>query len=139
MDFGFTKDPKQMQWAQDWRDAAIADGWSHEPTYNSEPEDRACQMSRDGFVAQILTRDIIKPAGKWLYEADVHVWAPDRLAIDVPRGEAYDWNVLVDRIRTCPACKRTDVDTVRVFFAGRCCADCASALREKMEQPGWCD
>jgi hypothetical protein len=150
LDFGFTNDSREYERVCAWRDAAIADGWHHEPTYpKSELEDRACRLSRDGWSVQILTRsrgnyipdpqwpNRPSPHGKWAYEAQVSVWGPDGLAVNP--GLTYDWNALKANLRHCPECGKDDVETRRVAFANRCCNDCAPKLKAELEKPGWCD
>ena len=39
---------------EQWRNAAVADGWSIEPTYEHEPQEHAFRLRRDGFVVQGL-------------------------------------------------------------------------------------
>src|SRR6266478_4034061 len=113
--FGFTNDFREYERVVAFRDAAIADGWSHEPTYGSESEERASRLNRDGFSMQILTRsrgnEVLDPArgmhrsvhGKWAYEAQVNVWGPDGMSIDI--GPAYDWEAIKAAVRKCPECE----------------------------------
>ena len=133
MDFGFTNDRASFEAAAAWRDAAVADGWSVQPTYGAhEGVERAAKLTRDGFVAQVITRTKV---GKWLYEASVSVWGPDGLAVAPPN--AYDWSAIVAATKRCSYCKAPDVETERVGFAGRCCAACLPAVRQCVERPGW--
>lgn len=122
-----------------WRDAAIADGWSIEPTYGaSEPVERAARLRREGFSAQILTRLPVEGDRNQQYtDGSVHLWGPDGLAVNP--GRTYDWAKLNAGLTTCSACKATDVPTERVGFAGRVCAACLPAQRRAIETPGWCD
>ena len=62
-------------------------------------------------------------------------WGPDRMALDVPT--VYGWSAVVAGTRRCGECGREDVDTVRVAFANRMCADCAPAGRAAMERGNW--
>lgn len=132
---------KELQRAQKFRDDAVKDGWSIKPTYDHhESVDSASTLSKDGFVMSILTRtnNLNKyPNVKNLYEVSIAIWGPDKLAIEVP--DHYDMQKIIDGMRFCRHCGKTDVDTFRYSFAGRCCKDCLPALREKYEQPGWCD
>jgi len=41
---------------EQWRDAAVADGWSIKPTYQSEVVEQAASLERDGFHAQVIAR-----------------------------------------------------------------------------------
>lgn len=148
--FGFTNDTKEFDLVCAFRDAAIADGWDHKGTYEpTEAEDRACQLSRDGFIMHILTRsrenwipdsrysNQLSPHGKWNYESEVNIWGPDGLAIHA--GPVYDWNEITSKVRACPKCGSKNVDTVRVGFAGRYCQFCADKVRPSIETHGWCD
>jgi hypothetical protein len=136
MDFGFTNDDARLRWAQEYRDAAAADGWSKRATYgSSEDIDRAASLSRDGFAMSVLTRDNSAKGAKWKHEASIHIWGPDGMAIDPP--EKYDFDEIVARTRRCMYCKAEDVDTKRVGFAGRCCEKCLPEMRARIEAPGW--
>ena len=68
-------------------------------------------------------------------EGSVSIWGPDSLAIAVPMP--YSWDAIVAGARTCSACGKTDVDTQRFSFAGRCCAACLPEMRRQHERPGW--
>lgn len=144
MDFGFTNDEAQYRQVKAWRDAAVADGWSVEPTYapqgksKGEPVESAAKLHRDGWTASILTRDNQdKPGRKWKYEAQVSVWDPNGRG--VAPGATYDWDRLREDSLRCDKCG-TLVDRVHhVGFANKACADCLPAMREKMEYPGWAD
>lgn len=138
MDFGFTNDKSQWDAAIAFRDAAIADGWTAEPYFPNESFDQASRLSRDGFICSILTRDKRETVGtKWKFQAKVNIWAPDGLAIAVPM--VYDSAVILSSQRRCQYCKAEDVDTQRVGFAGRCCANCLPEKRKQIERPGWCE
>lgn len=120
-----------------WRDAAKADGWTSEPTYKTESEERACRLRKDGFVAHILTRT---PEPKpWntnpKHEGGVYLWGPDGLCIETPRE--YDFGAILAGLNKCGECKKDGVPTQRVGFAGRCCESCLPAARKKHEYPGW--
>lgn len=125
-----------------WRENAVADGWSIEPTYpasldpngnKGEDVNRAATLKREGFLAMVFTRTY--PSGH--IEASVSVWGPDGLAL--PAFVEYSWDALVAGQRTCLECGATDVDTQRVNFAGRVCATCLPEARKRTEKPGWCD
>lgn len=137
MDFGFTNDGARLRAAEAYRDAAVADGWSKRPTYESESIDRACTLNRDGFIMQVLTRDNSEKKRKWKHEAQISIWGPDGLAIPPPAE--YDFAKIKALTRHCMYCKTDDVDTERVGFAGRCCAKCLPDQRKKIERPGWYD
>lgn len=126
-------DQLTLEQVRAWRDAAIADGWDATPTYETESIDRATRLRRDGWEAQVLTRDDSPQS----ISATVHLWGPDGLAVRT--GIAYDFDKLKAGLRTCMACKATDVDTQRYSFAGRCCAACRPEMARRTEQPGWCD
>lgn len=148
MEFGFTNDDKVYNEVVAFRDAAIADGWTHHATYESEPEERAACLYKDGFTMRILTRsrdnEVLCPErgyhhsvhGKWKYEASVHVWGPDGLGISL-LGPVYDLGQINTGLRRCDSCGSEDVDTQRYRFAGRCCTNCRPELARKYEKPGW--
>lgn len=118
-----------------WREAALADGWTIEPTYQQhEPMETAFKMHRDGFLVQGLARP---PSATMLGTGEIHCWGPDGLAIHA--GEIYDFAALQADLRICHNCAKADVDTMRYSFAGRCCAECLPEMRRVHEQPGWCD
>ena len=133
--FGFTNDAADYEAACKWREDAIADGWEHEPTYpGHEPESTACKLHKGAFRTQIITRERV---GKWAYEADVHVWGSDGLAVKPDR--VYSFQQLADGLRVCVWCGATDVSTSRVGFANRVCEACLPEARKKLECPGWYD
>ena len=113
----YSNKPARIEAVRAWRDAAIADGWRAAPIYDTEPMESAARLSREGWEAQVYSRDrgpeeTREPRFKGYirYEADVHVWAPDAMAIHkVP--EVYDWQKLTAGARTCGYCGATDVDT----------------------------
>lgn len=119
-----------------WRDAAVADGWSIEPTYKNEDVNRAASLKRDGFKASVFTRIYVRESGTF-YECSVHVWGPDGLACTIPT--TYDWPAIVASLRVCNECGASNVDTKRFSFAGRACADCLPAARAEHEKQGWAD
>jgi len=111
-----------------WRNAAVADGWHIEPTYQHESADRAARLRHpEGFIAQVVTRE------KGL--VDLHIWGPDGLAINP--YQTYDMDRIRAGIRVCMECHAHDVDTQRVGFAGRVCINCLPAARKSHEFPGW--
>lgn len=113
-----------------WRDAAIADGWDHAPTYAPhEEEDRACRLKRDGFVVQTITREELAKL------ASIHAWGPDDLQVSVP--DEYSMEALVKNLRRCNDCGAVDVETQRTGFAGRVCNTCLPAAKKRDEFPGW--
>ena len=135
-EWGFTNDSAELSLVQQCRDDAIADGWSSMPTYQNESIDRACKLSRDGWTAQVLTREN-KQGAKWKFEAAVNVWGPDGLACNVPMK--YSFEELSKNLSVCSHCKKEGVETHRVGFAGRVCSSCLPEQRKKIEYPGWCD
>lgn len=135
-DFGFTNDQAQFDAAVAWRVAAIADGWAAEASYDGEPMESACRLTRDGFVAHVLARTN-KPGGRWKFTAKVDAWGPDRMAVRSPM--VYDWGKLLQGTQHCKYCGADGVDTQRVGFAGRCCAACIVRERARIERPGWDD
>ena len=128
-----------LEGARAYRAAALADGWTSEPTCKQEEEECASQHHREGFHMSIIAPES-RPATKHLIEqrrpeGSVSIWGPDGLAIAVPMP--YSWGALVAGMRICGACGKTDVDTQRFSFAGRCCAVCLPEMRRKHEYPGW--
>lgn len=123
--------------AKEWREAAIADGWTSKPTYEKESEERASTLQRNGFTAQIITRT---PEPKpWNQhpkpEGMVTIWGPDRLSVVTPWP--YDWQHIEAGLRRCMECGAKDVDTQRASFAGRVCSACLAMAKAKYEHPGW--
>lgn len=131
----------------EFRRALLADGWTVEATYKSEPVESASTCKKDGFVISLLSRDWLetKQHYPWYknaqpkrrYECSINIWGPDSLAIEPP--ETYDFAFIRRGLRTCNNCKREDVDTYRYSFAGRCCVDCLAEMQRIHEFPGWCD
>lgn len=133
-DFGFTNDVRQMEAAENWRVAAIADGWAYEPMYPpQEAVEVSTKLRKEGWVAHVITRN--NPGPLWQYQAEVSVWGPDGLWVNP--GEIYNFENLQANLRYCMYCGSHDVDTQRVSFAGRCCVPCLEAQRKISEFPGW--
>ena len=133
--YGFTNDKAEYDAVVAFRDAALADGWSIEPTYkNGEAAESYGTLFRDGFTMHAKAR--VKDVGeKWSYEAEIVLWGPDGLCIPTPR--VYSMDTLIKSLRVCPKCKTEDVETVRYSFAGRCCKACLPEMQRKQEYPGW--
>jgi hypothetical protein len=134
-DFGFTNDPEHIASVREFVAAAVADGWSIEPTYpGHETVEQACRLRRDGYLALCLMRE--KAVGAtWHYETSVHLWGPDGLYIEPPYP--YDFAAIEAGRRRCMGCGKANVETRRVGFAGRCCDACLPELRKQHEYPGW--
>jgi hypothetical protein len=133
-EFGFTNDWNDYQAVVDYREAAIADGWSCEPTYGrDESMERAAKLKRDGFVMHVISR--VGTPGTFKYEAQVTIWGPDGLQINP--SKVYDWQAIQAAVKTCNSCGRVGVETKRYSFAGRCCDDCLPAMQKKHEYAGW--
>jgi hypothetical protein len=134
-EFGFTNKDEDYELVNNWFNAAVNDGWDAQPTYpGHETVDVAAKLTKERFVASILRR---KRTGKWKFEANVHLWGPDGLAITPPKE--YNWEEIKKSLRVCHNCHKEDVDTVRYSFAGRCCKECLSEMQRIHEYPGWCD
>lgn len=131
--WGFGNDVARHDAANQYRDAAVQDGWSMTPMYDKEPVESAARLTRDGFIMQVFTRQ--HPNKRYRYETSISIWGPDRLAIKPPT--LYSWEEIQRGLRTCCYCEATDVDVERVGFAGRSCAHCYVKLKAKLEFPGW--
>lgn len=133
----FNPSEEQKQRVRNWRDAAIADGWSIEATYGSESVERAARLKRDSFLVSILTRE---PEPKPWHanppaEYSIFGWGPDGLALEL--GETYDWEFLNRNLLLCGACGKYKPKVVRVCFCNRVCEDCEPKERARLEKPGW--
>lgn len=112
-----------------WREAALADGWTHEPIYKNEAEETAMQLDKEGFHAQVYLRE--NPSDFCLA-----VWGPDRLAIEPP--VVYNFEGIKRLVNVCEKCSK-EGPTVRLAFANRVCPDCRKKFAPTYEAPGWCD
>lgn len=130
-EFGFTNNDADFAAVADFREAAIADGWSIEPL-SQEPIESWAKIEKDGFVGHVLAR---RNVGKWKYQARVSLWGPDGIDIKPPR--VYNWDEINKGLRHCPVCGADGVATERVGFANRSCAKCSPELRKQIETPGW--
>lgn len=119
-----------------WRDSAIADGWSCEPIYQSEPADHCARLTREGFVVSVYARPTLH-GGAVALNGEVIGWGPDGCCVNLP--ERYAWEPLRPALRVCDNCGAADIDPCRYSFAGRCCAACLPKMRAEHEKPGWCD
>lgn len=137
-EWGHTDNPARIAAARAFREAMAADGWdcvAGDGGRGPRTVEAYAHLRRDGWVAHVMA-DIYPPGKKWYGQASVHIWAPDRLDIKPP--DIYPgFEKLQALIRHCNYCDRDDVDTERVSFAGRCCAQCLSAERDRLEYPGW--
>lgn len=131
---GFTNDASRLSAAKRYRHAAVNDGWSIKPTYQTEDTRYAGSLEREGFKMSILTR--VGTQGKYKYEVDVSIWGPDDLSIIPP--DVYDWKKIKAGVKVCHICLKTVLYTVRYSFAGRCCIDCQPKMQRLHEGPGWC-
>ena len=129
--YGATEQQKRT--VLDWKAAAIADGWTCEPTYHGESEDRACRLWRDGYLVSVIARE--PQDGRFKSEYSLHAWCPKGIALEIPIP--YSFEALAANTRRCSWCKREDMETVRVAFADRVCLECEPAARKKLEYPGW--
>lgn len=128
-----TRRTEHLRLCRIWRAAAEADGWVFGPTYVNEPVDSAFKGTREGFTIQGIARPG-KP-GEKSPSASVHIWGPDGMVVRTPLE--YSMNAIRAGARTCNYCGATDVDTVRVGFAGRCCKSCEPTIRPQIETFGW--
>lgn len=135
-EWGFSNDVKDLEAVREWVAAAVADDWAIEPTYQTEPQESAATLDKNGFRAMVLMRDRGENHDRhYRYEAKVSAWGPDGLAISIP--VKYDFALVEKAVRRCGQCGKDDVDTQRVGFAGRVCAECLPEARKKHEYPGW--
>ena len=104
-----------------FKDAAIADGWF------CKEDENPVKLTKDGFLIHIYIKSLT-PA--------IFIWGPDRLDVECPNE--YNFQEIVKNLRNCGYCKKEDVDTFRVGFAGRCCKECLPAKKKEFEYPGWC-
>ena len=134
MMFGFTNDDQVYRNIIEFREKALLDGWSIEPVYKNESVETASKLMRDGFKMMIFAR---KDIGKWKYEAQISIWGPDRMTIEVP--EKYNFDEIKSGMMKCHYCLKHPVKTMCVGFCGRCCSDCLPEQKKQQEYPGWCD
>ena len=127
--------------AREFRDAALADGWDISPIYDTESQDDAAELTRDGWKMFVFARADF---------AEVDIWGPDGLAIHFPpdltlvdefppEWSEYSMGKLEKYLCYCEYCNSHNIETSRIGFAGRCCAKCLPAQKVKQEYPGWCD
>jgi len=114
--------------AAEYEQAARADGWKQHHEHQSKGY--YVWLEKEGWTMQIM-----EPHGR--AEGGATIWAPDQLQIVPPC--LYDWEEMQRRTRFCSYCKATNVDTVRVGFAGRVCENCRPDAAKILEKPGWCD
>jgi len=131
--FGFTNKVEDYTAVVQFRDDAVEDGWSIEPSYKSESVDRASRLTRDGFIILIIAR-INEAGSKWKYEAEVNIWGKDRLAIAA--SKKYDSGYITKGLETCLLCGATG-EVFRAGFAGRYCGKCLPDQKRLQEYPGW--
>lgn len=138
-DYGFTSNPAHLLAAQQWRDAAVADGWEIQPTYGDhEGVERAAKLRREGYVVQILTRDNAArkaaTGARHSFEASISIWGPDGLHIKTPAF--YSWEAIKAAAERCDNCGARG-PTQRYSFAGRSCAACLPHMRALYERGNW--
>ena len=129
--YGYTNSDAAYARVSAFRDAAVKDGWSIGPNSSESPETWA-RLTRDEWVMHVLAR---KNIGKWKYQAEVSIWAPDKHSIVPP--QEYNWDENKSAVKTCCLCGAKDVETQRYSFAGRCCAACRPAAAAKYERGNW--
>lgn len=122
-----TEREKFIALCREWRDAAIADGWSVEPTYQHESVDRAFKLRRDGYVVQGIAREGDE---RTLPSAELHIWCPRGIAIPPPA--AYDFEAIKKSEQTCGYCGDYPVQTQRVAFANRACEKCGPVEQARL-------
>ena len=132
--FGYTNDIKEYNRVIQYREDAIKDGWSCDEQ-DIKFNNSYTIMKKDGFTMHVISRELTN--SKWTYEAEVTVWGTDKLQIDPPKE--YNFEAMVEAMRTCPICGAVDVPTFQYSFAGRCCKNCLPDMKKKHEFPGWYD
>jgi len=122
-----------MNQVEQWREDAIADGWSHAPLYpGHKPENSAAKLTYRGWTAQVFNSPE-RPG--WKTQRCIAVWDDKGIAVVVPT--TYSWESLQQALTVCMFCSATGVHTQRVSFAGRCCDLCLPEQRKRLEYPGW--
>ena len=134
-DWGLTNYQEDLDAVIVFREAAHADGWDRQPLFGNEHMDSASKLTKAGFVMHTLTRTNDPKQNKYKFTSNISIWGPDGLAIPAPLF--YSMEALIKATRTCPICKKDDVDTQRYSFAGRCCKDCLPEMQRIHEYPGW--
>ena len=99
-----------------FRDAAIADGWWPDPKFGFDRD----WFAKDGFSLCVGASEDAKPM----------IWGPDGLQIKPPA--VYSFDAIKAGLRRCYYCAASDVDTVRVGFAGRACKACQPKEEAKL-------
>lgn len=129
-----------------WRECALADGWSLEPTYGDhEAAESHGTIKIDTRIGMFKGHVDARPNRRgedqrnWMLgSGEVTIWGPDGLQIRVPL--IYPGiEALIAATRHCNNCHADDVDTQRYSFAGRCCTKCRPEMARVHERPGWCD
>jgi hypothetical protein len=123
---------EHLRLCHEWRAAAEADGWVFRPTYQNESVETAFRGKREGFTLLGIARP---SDDKHCGNASINLWGPDGLHVDTPL--VYSMDAIRVNARKCGYCSVTDVDTVRVGFAGRCCKACEPVVRPQIETRGW--
>ncbi len=129
-----------------WRDCAVLDGWTLEPTYEGgEPAESHGTIHIETRIGTFKGHVDARPSRRgedernWMLgSGEVTIWGPDGLQIKTPR--IYPGiEAIIAATRVCSNCKAEDVETLRYSFAGRCCRACLPEMQRIHEQPGWCD
>jgi hypothetical protein len=136
LEHGFTNDESILHGVRAFRDAAVADGWMIMPRYEYESVDSSSYLEREGFHVAMVTRTR-SPLENYQYEASIHIWGPDGLAVEVP--EYYAMEAIREGLRRCRWCRQLVEQTVRVSFATRVCEACRPAAQQQLEYRGWCE
>lgn len=121
-----------------WIDAAVADGWTREATYQTEGIERASKLTRDWYQVSVLTRE--PKETKWGVDRaqySMSAWCPRGLALEIPHP--YSFEALKANENLCSECKQMKPKTSRVAFANRVCDDCKPSAKAKYEKHGWDD
>lgn len=138
----YSNDIRDHEAAVAWRTAALADGWTMESVYKTEPMESYARIRKEGYSGHVCARvtEEMKAryshyVSKWKYNSEISLWGPDNLAIEAPA--VYSWDAITQGTKTCSECGKTNVETTRVAFANRVCLSCLPASRAKHEVGNW--
>ena len=132
---GLTNDVELYDSIKEYLECMLNDGWVNKNPDSTEPIENYARLIKDNFQASLVRRIIDSP--KYKYSVGLSIWGPDGLCIGVPI--TYDWELIKSMTKYCTHCNKSNVDTFRFSFAGRCCKECLPELKKRFEKPGWCN